>query len=90
MSQPWYRFFQEIAENRLGGIEAATLPQVVTTQVQTQAQVVSVQSGVSSVGQQVSAVTDAVNTATQVAISNGLAGADQIPVVSNNYKLLDV
>lgn len=86
MSQPWYRFFQEIAENRLGGIEAATLPQVVTVQAQTQTQVIDVQAGVTSVGQQVSAVTDVVNTATQVAVDSGLSGATQIPVLPS-YKL---
>lgn len=42
MSQPWYRFFHEIAENRLGGIDAPTVPEVVSTSEQTQAQVLTV------------------------------------------------
>jgi hypothetical protein len=86
MSPPWYRFFQEIAENRLGGIDAPTVPEVVTTTVQTQSQVIGVQTGIQSMGQQVSAITDTVNTQTQVAQNSNLSGSSQIPRLPS-YKL---
>ena len=43
MAQPWYKFFQEIANRRLGGIDAPTVADVVVTQNAVQASVVSVQ-----------------------------------------------
>jgi len=30
MMPVWYKFFMEIAETRLGGIDAPTVPQVIT------------------------------------------------------------
>lgn|SRR6185312_10595153 len=78
MSRPWYRFFQEIAHNRLGGIDAKTLPEVVTTATQTQAQVLGIQTGVVDMGAQVAAITGVVNTQTEVAQTNNLSGAAQI------------
>jgi hypothetical protein len=32
MSPAWYRFFSEVAEKRLGGIDAVTIPEVVSSQ----------------------------------------------------------
>jgi hypothetical protein len=66
MSQVWYKFFREVADRRLGGIDAATLPDIATTQTEVQDQVLSVASNIQSVASQVSAVTDVVNTQTQV------------------------
>ena len=43
MSPVWYRFFREVADNRLGGIDAKSLPDVVSTQTAVQDQVLSVQ-----------------------------------------------
>lgn len=82
----WYRALQEVFENRLGGINAKTVPEVVSTTEQTQSQVLSVQTGVQSIGTQVVAITDAVNTTTQVAQNNNLSGSTQIPRLPS-YKL---
>lgn len=81
MNPVWYRAFYEVFNNRLGGLNAQTIPQIITAQTQTQDQVLSVQSGVISVGGQVSAITGAVNAGTQVAQSSGLSGASQIPIL---------
>jgi len=42
MAQSWYKFFQEIANRRLGGIDAPTVADVIVTQSAVQASVVSV------------------------------------------------
>jgi len=86
MTTSWYRFFREVADHRLGGIDAATLPEIVTTQASVQDQVLTVQQGVQSVGSQVSAVTDTVNTQTQVSKESNLPGSDQLSRLPS-YKL---
>lgn len=78
MNRPWYLFFKEVAENRLGGINAESVPQVAVKQNQVNAYLVDVQSGVVNMGAQVAAITDTVNTQTEVAQANALAGATQI------------
>lgn len=67
-----------MAENRLGGIDAITIPEVVSSQSSVQDQVLSVQQSVQQVGAQVSAVTDVVNTQTQVSQNSNLPGSGQI------------
>ena len=78
MSRSWYLFFKEIADSRLGGITAESVPQVIVKQDQVNAYLVDVQAGVVSMGAQVSAITDTVNTQTEVAKNNALSGASQI------------
>jgi hypothetical protein len=75
MARPWYLFFQEITR-RLGGISAESLPQVSVKQDQVNAYLVDVQSGVTGMGVQVSAITETVNTQTEVAQTNDLSGSD--------------
>jgi len=90
MNPVWYRAFHEIFENRLGGINAETVPQVAVKQDQVNAYLVDVQSGVTSMGVQVSTITDVVNIQTEVAQTNNLAGANQVPIVPRyNPKLLE-
>lgn len=81
MSRPWYLFFKEVAETRLGGIDAETVPQVIAKQDQTNVYVTDAQTNIAGLGAQVNAVTDAVNTQTQVSQNANLPGADQIPNV---------
>ena len=78
MNPVWYRAFHEIFENRLGGINAETVPQVAVKQDQVNSYLVDVQAGVVGMGVQVSAITDTVNTQTEIAQTNDLSGADQI------------
>lgn len=78
MSRPWYLFFKEVADKRLGGIVAESVPDVAVKQSQVNAYLVDVQAGVVSMGAQVSAITETVNTQTEVAQTNALAGASQI------------
>ena len=90
MNPAWYRAFHEIFENRLGGINAETVPQVAVKQDQVNAYLVDVQSGVTSMGVQVSTITDVVNIQTEVAQTNNLAGSNQVPIVPRyNPKLLE-
>jgi hypothetical protein len=78
MSRPWYLFFKEIADHRLGGISAESVPQVAVKQDQVNAYLVDVQAGVTGMGIQVSAITETVNTQTEVAQTNALSGSAQI------------
>jgi hypothetical protein len=86
VSQAWYKFFVEIATRRLGGIDGQTIPQVVGTQGSVQDQVLSVQQSVQSVGSQVAAVTDVVNTQTEVSKASNLSGSGQLSKLPG-YKL---
>jgi hypothetical protein len=81
MSRPWYLFFKEIAERRLGGITAETVPQVIDKQNQTNTFVTDAQTNLAGMAAQVNAVTGVVNTQTQVSQTAGLPGADQLPIV---------
>lgn len=81
MSRPWYLFFKEIAERRLGGISAETVPQVIDRQNQTNAFVTDAQTNLSGLVAQVNTVTEVVNTQTQVSQAAALPGADQIQSV---------
>lgn len=81
MSPAWYRFFREVADNRLGGIDAPTVPDVVTTAKQTQAQVLTVKQDADAAIQTVNSCVDAVNTTKQVAVNNNLSGSTQIPTL---------
>jgi hypothetical protein len=83
----WFRAFHEIFENRLGGVNAKTVPQVVTEQAQTQTQVLQVQTQSAQVAVAIGDIASTVNTATQVAQNNDLSGSDQIPRLPN-YKQL--
>jgi len=78
MNPVWYRAFHEVFENRLGGINAESVPQVAVKQDQVNAYLVDVQAGVIGMGVQVSAITGVVNTQTEVAQTNNLAGSSQI------------
>lgn len=84
----WYRALQELFENRLGGINGKTVPEIDSTAAAVQNQVLNVQNSAQAAVQTVNACVTAVNTAKQVAVNNNLAGATQIPTVTpTNPKL---
>lgn len=89
MSRPWYLFFKEIAETRLGGIDAETVPQVISKQIQTNAYIADAQTNIVGLASQVNTVTGVVNTQTDVAQTNNLSGASQIPKLPS-YKLAQI
>lgn len=80
-TRQWYLFLVEVANKRLGGLEAPTVPDVATGQAKTQGQVLLVQSNADAAIAAVNACVVSTNTARDVAISNNLAGATQIPIV---------
>lgn len=81
MARPWYLFFKEIAETRLGGIDAETVPQVIAKQDLTNTYVTDAQTNLVSLVAQTNAITDVVNTQTQVTQAASLPGADQLPTI---------
>jgi hypothetical protein len=87
MEPSWYRFFQHVADVRLGGRAAPSLPDVVTTVETTQAAAVQSGQQVSALTQQSQANAEALSVVVQVAQNNSLTGADQIPpVILNPYE----
>lgn len=80
--RPSPRFFQfmfEIAQNRLGGVNGASIPTVQTSVAQTQAEVVNTSSYARSVAVYAQGIAAAVDATTEVAQNNALTGADGIP-----------
>lgn len=77
----WYRFFQFVAEIKLGGRSGPTLPDVVTAITDTQTTAATATASVVTLQQQTSANAEALAATVQVAQNNSLAGAGQIPRV---------
>lgn len=75
-----YKLLAEVVRF-LDNMKGLTLPQVVSQVRDAQAQVVAVQQIATGALTVANASADAVNTASQVAVSNGLAGATSIPKV---------
>lgn len=78
-TRPWYLFLAEVANKRLGGLEAPTVTDVVTGQEKTQRQVLAAQDGTIAALAAVNACVVSINTITDVAVNNNLSGATQIP-----------
>lgn len=81
LTKPWYQFFREIADTRLGGIDAQTVPQVAAVQASTQAQVLDTTNLAIQTVTNINQVASAVNTTSQVTKSAALPGASQIPTL---------
>lgn len=77
----WYRFFEYIAEKKLGGKTGPTLPAVVSTVNDVQVTSASAAVEVASLQQQTAANAEALYATRAVVKNNGLAGSDQIPNV---------
>ena len=84
MEPSWYRFFQHLADVRLGGRAAPSLPDVITTVETTQAAAVQSGQQVSALTQQSQANAESLAVVRQVVQNNALTGADQIPPVTLN------
>lgn len=77
----WYRFFQYVAEIKLGGVNAPSIPAVASATTAIAETAASAQTQVSAVIQQGQTNAEALAAARQVLQDNSLAGADQIPPV---------
>lgn len=81
MSDPWYRFFHYLANIKLGGPNSATLPDIETTVTTAQSQAATVAATTAGLTQQVAQNAESLAATVEVAESNALAGATQIPRV---------
>lgn len=77
-TKPWWNYFRVLGE-RLGGIQGATVPQVVQTIVETQGQVAANTAYVDSSVAYTASVAATAAAAAEVAATNGLSGAGSIP-----------
>ena len=77
----WWRFLHDLFEQRLGGSQGDSIPDLTTTVVDTRTQAIAAVTGVSAVSQQVNANAQTLAATVQVAQTNSLTGASQIPPV---------
>lgn len=77
----FYQFMHEIAEQRLGGVQGRTVPQVVQDVTSTQSAVVATTNYATQVGQYAASVAAVAVATAEVAQDSGLSGADSIPEV---------
>ena len=79
MTPVWYRFFREMAENRMGGINGATVPQVATAASAASATASTVGVFAQQVRDYAEEINTTVETTRQVSVDNSLTGAEDIP-----------
>ena len=77
----WYRFFDFVANVQLGGPDAPTVTDLSSATISTRQQAIDATTAVASVSTQVDANAQALAATVQVAQSNALSGASQIPPV---------
>lgn len=81
MTPAWYRFFDYLANQRLGGPRAPAISDLETTIVGTQQTVTVTVGNVDALGQQAQANALALQATVEVSQNSALPGADQIPPV---------
>jgi hypothetical protein len=79
-TEEFFQFVNFLANTKLGGVSAPTLPDVVTTVTVAQEQATTVSAVVSGVGQQVSQIAGAAAALREAAITAGVATASALPV----------
>lgn len=77
----WYKFFQYIAEIKLGGANGASVPELVASLTATQATSATVEALTNAVAVQAQTNAEALSATVEVVNNNALDGADQIPPV---------
>lgn len=77
----WYRFFNTVANVKLGGINGATVPDVASTVTATIETAAAAEAQVAAVTQQVQTNAEAAYVMRNVIKQASLAGSDQIPEV---------
>jgi len=81
MRPSWYRFFEYVANRRLGGIAGPSMNEVQANVVETKVQAVNAVVAAASVEQALTTNAEALKATIQVAQNAGLAGASNIPEV---------
>lgn len=82
----WYRFLDYIVNTQLGGPTGPTLGDLTATVDSTRSSAINAQNAVSVVAQTVNANASALAATVQVAQTNNLSGATQIPAISYTVK----
>lgn len=77
----WYRFFQFVAEIKLGGVNGPTLANVATDVITGKAQTAAVVAQTAAITQQVQTNAEALVAVVEVTQQNDLSGSAQIPPV---------
>lgn len=77
----WFRFLHDQFEQRLGGVQGDSIPDISTAVVSTREQSIAAITGVAAVAQQVDANAQALGATVQVTQNNSLTGSNQIPPI---------
>ena len=88
MSVPWYKFFQFVADIKLGGPSAPTVTDLSTNVVAVKQEAVSANATAAAVAVQAAANAIALEATKQVVQNSSLPGSTQIPPVVLNTEIL--
>jgi hypothetical protein len=87
MTDAWYRFFDFLANVKLGGPAASTLPDVASAVVTVQEQAATVAQSTAGLEQQVAQNAESLGATVEVARNNSLTGATAIPYPQRTNQL---
>lgn len=82
MSLPWYKFFEFVANIKLGGPAAPTVTDLSNNVISVKADAVAANATAAAVATQTAANAIALEATKQVVVNNSLAGSTQIPPVT--------
>jgi hypothetical protein len=87
MTDAWYRFFDFLANVKIGGPAASTLPDVASAVVTVQEQAATVAQSAAGLEQQVAQNAESLGATVEVARNNSLTGANSIPYPQRTNQL---
>jgi hypothetical protein len=87
MTDAWYRFFDFLANVKIGGPAASTLPDVASAVVTVQEQAATVAQSAAGLEQQVAQNAESLGATVEVAKNNSLTGASSIPTPQRTNQL---
>lgn len=88
MAEQWYRFFNYLANTKLGGPNSSTLPDIATTVVTASERAAVVEVVTAGLTQQTAQNAEALATTVEVVQNNSLTGASAIPPVQRTSGML--
>lgn len=89
MTWEWYRFFQYVANKRLGGPVAPSITDLSTNVIAAKTDAATANANTAALAVQTKTNAEALEVTRQVVVNNSLAGAAQIPPVDRDFTLLE-
>lgn len=89
MSWEWYRFFQYVAEKRLGGPTAPSIMDLSSNVIAAKSDAATANANTAALAVQTQTNAEALEVTRQVVVNNNLPGAVQIPPVDRDFTLFE-